>query len=164
MTAYSARRPDRNGTCGSSASNPTSIFRIGTDGLTAPLPAASPTLPQPFYPGVNGIAAAVGVASDPNFRPNVVDSFTLTFARQLTTKISVEMGYIGRLIHHESPCRYGRTSRRTRVCSWANPFRPWNVSRNTRGVLGNDRNRLKPKLLVPGGGIEPPQSFRTCGF
>jgi hypothetical protein len=90
-----------NGTCGSSASNPTSIFRIGTDGLTAPLPAASPTLPQPFYPGVNGIAAAVGLASDPNFRPNVVDSFTLTFARQLTKKISVEMGYIGRLIHHE---------------------------------------------------------------
>jgi hypothetical protein len=35
----------------------------------------------------------------------------------------------------------------------------WNVSRNTRGVLGNDRNQLKPKLLVPGGGIEPPQGF-----
>jgi hypothetical protein len=51
---------------------------------------------------VNGIAAAVGVASDPNFRPNVVDSFTLTFARQLTNKISVEIGYIGRLIHHEN--------------------------------------------------------------
>jgi hypothetical protein len=36
----------------------------------------------------------------------------------------------------------------------------WNVSRNTRGVLGNDRNQLKPKLLVPGGGVEPP---RICG-
>ena len=23
---------------------------------------------------------------------------------------------------------------------------------------------LNPPLLVPGGGIEPPQSFRTCGF
>ena len=31
---------------------------------------------------------------------------------------------------------------------FANPF-PWSI----RGVLSNDRNRLKPKLLVPGGGI-----------
>jgi hypothetical protein len=56
-----------------------------------------------------------------------------------------------------SHTRYGRTSRRTHVCSWANPFRPWNVSRGTRGILGNDRNRLILKLLVPGGGVEPPR-------
>jgi hypothetical protein len=90
-----------NGTCGSSRSNPANVFRIGTDGLAAPLPAASPTLPQPLYPGVNGIASAAGMALDPNFRPNVADTFTLTFARQLTNKINLEIGYIGRLIRNE---------------------------------------------------------------
>ncbi len=89
-----------NGTCGTSAT-PANGFRVGTDGLTAPLPAASQTLPQPFYPGVNGIAAGAGEALDPNFRPNNVDTFTFTFARQLTNKVSMEIGYIGRLIHNE---------------------------------------------------------------
>ena len=89
-----------NGTC-ASGSNPTNAFRVGTDGLVAPLPAASPTLPQPLYPGVNGIAAGAGEGLDPNFRPNNVDTFTLTFARQLNNHVSMEIGYIGRLIHNE---------------------------------------------------------------
>jgi hypothetical protein len=90
-----------NGGCGSVSSNPNNAFRVGPDGLVAPLPAASPTLPQPLYPGVNGVAAGAGEALDPNFRPNNVDTFTLTFARQLTNKMSMEIGYIGRLIHNE---------------------------------------------------------------
>ena len=90
-----------NGTCGSSRSTRPTAFRVGTDGLMAPLPAASPTLPQPLYPGVNGVAAGAGEALDPNFRPNNVDTFTFTFARQLNNKFSLEMGYIGRLIHNE---------------------------------------------------------------
>jgi len=89
-----------NGTCASSAS-PTNAFRVQTDGLSAPLPAASPTLPQPLYPGVNGVAAGAGEALDPNFRPNHVDTFTLTFARQLNNKMSLEVGYIGRIIKNE---------------------------------------------------------------
>jgi hypothetical protein len=89
-----------NGTC-ASGSNPANAFRVGTDGLVAPLPQASQTLPQPFFPGVNGIAAGAGEALDPNFRPNVVDTFTLTFARQLNNKVSLEVGYIGRLISNE---------------------------------------------------------------
>src|ERR1017187_9825872 len=89
-----------NGTC-ASGSNPTNAFRVGTDGLVAPLPAASPTLPQPLYPGVNGIAAGAGEGLDPNFRPNNVDTFTLTFAHQLNNHVSMEIGYIGRLIHNE---------------------------------------------------------------
>jgi hypothetical protein len=88
-----------NGGCG--GANPNNAFRIGTDGLTAPLPAATPTLPQPLYPGVNGVAAGAGEALDPNFRPNNVDSFTLTFARQINNHLSMEIGYIGRLIHNE---------------------------------------------------------------
>jgi hypothetical protein len=38
---------------------------------------------------------------DPNFRPNVVDSFDLTIQRQLTPKMLLELGYIGRKITHE---------------------------------------------------------------
>jgi hypothetical protein len=91
-----------NGPCpGSSVANPANAFRIGIDGLTAPLPPATPTLPQPLFPGINGIAAGAGEALDPHFRPNVVDSFDLTIQRQLSSKVSLEVGYIGRLINHE---------------------------------------------------------------
>jgi Carboxypeptidase regulatory-like domain len=92
-----------NGICGvTGTANPVTTFRVGVDGLVAPLPAASPTLPQPYYPGVNGIAAGGSLAAlDPNFRPNNVDTFTFTFARQLNNKMSIEIGYIGRLIHNE---------------------------------------------------------------
>ena len=38
---------------------------------------------------------------DPHFRPNVVDSFDLTIQRQLSTKVTLEFGYIGRRITHE---------------------------------------------------------------
>ncbi len=93
----------RNGTCANSISgiSPVNGFRVGTDGLVANLPPASKTLPQPLYPGVNDIAAGAGEALDPNFRPNVSDTFTLTFARQLNNKVSMEIGYIGRLINNE---------------------------------------------------------------
>src|SRR6266478_5559168 len=94
------RLANMNGTCGSpvTAAN---AFRIGVDGKTAPIPAASPTLPQPDFPGINDVSAAAGEALDPKFRPNVVDSFDLTIQRQLTNKILLEVGYIGRRITHE---------------------------------------------------------------
>jgi hypothetical protein len=89
-------------TCATSAgANPENAFRVGTDGLAVTLPAAAPTLPQPLYPGVNGIAAGAGEALDPHFRPNVVDSFDLTIQRQLHRGITLEAGYIGRRITHE---------------------------------------------------------------
>jgi hypothetical protein len=89
-------------TCaGGGGANPSTAFRVGVDGLTAPLPQALPTLPQPLYPGINGIAAGAGEALDPHFRPNVVDSFDLTIQRQLHRGITVELGYIGRRIQHE---------------------------------------------------------------
>ncbi len=82
-------------------SSPSNAFRIGIDGNTAPLPAALPTLPQPLFPGVNGVAAGAGEALDPNFRPNNVDSFDFTIQRQLSRSVTLEVGYIGRLIHNE---------------------------------------------------------------
>jgi hypothetical protein len=90
------------GTCGATGSNmAANAFRIGVDGLTAPLQQASATLPQPYFPGVNGISAATASVLDPNFRPNQVDSFNLTIQRQLSRKVILEVGYIGRRITHE---------------------------------------------------------------
>jgi Carboxypeptidase regulatory-like domain len=89
------------GVCGSSAPNDTTAFRVGVDGTTAPLPPASATLPQPLYPGYNSVESATDSLLDPHFRPNDVDSFNLTYQRQINSKMLVEVGYIGRLIHHE---------------------------------------------------------------
>jgi hypothetical protein len=58
-------------------------------------------LPQPDFPGVNDISAGAGEALDPHFRPNVVDAFTFTIQRQLSRKLTMEIGYIGRRITHE---------------------------------------------------------------
>lgn len=91
-----------NGPCpGATVANPLNAFRIGVDGLTAPLPAATQTLPQPYFPGINNVAAAAGEALDPHFRPNVVDSVDFTVQHQFSSKITMELGYIGRFIHHE---------------------------------------------------------------
>ena len=82
--------------------NVDTAFRIGTDGTTAPLPAATPTLPQPYYPGINGnTEGATASPLDPNFKPNSVDSFDITIQHQFTSKMSVEVGSISRLIHNE---------------------------------------------------------------
>jgi hypothetical protein len=91
---------------GASGSTPGSAFRIGPtaanfDGLVAPLPPASKTLPQPDIPGVNDIAAGAGEGLDPNFRPSVSQQYDLTIQRQINSKMSVEFGYIGRHITHE---------------------------------------------------------------
>jgi hypothetical protein len=86
---------------GGATSCANNTFRIGVDGLTAPLPTPSTTLPQPDYPGFNAISAGAGEALDPNFRPNQIDSFDVTIQRQLNRKVTLEFGYIGRRITHE---------------------------------------------------------------
>jgi len=98
--------------CGGGADNALTAFRLGPtgssssglggwDGLVAPLPAPTETLPQPVFPGINNASAAAGEALDPHFRPNVVDSFDLTLQRQFGPKMILEVGYIGRRITHE---------------------------------------------------------------
>ena len=89
------------GACGPATPTADSAFRIGIDGNTAPIPAATPTLPQPIFPGFNNVAAAAGEGFDTNFRPNAIDSFDLTIQRQLSSKLILEVGYIGRRITHE---------------------------------------------------------------
>jgi hypothetical protein len=103
IQAVQCRQNNMNGTCIAPAGGLTvgNAFRVGTDGNNAPIPAASPTLPQPTFVGINSVAGGAGEALDPNFRPNVVDSFDLTIQRQLGNKFILEVGYIGRRITHE---------------------------------------------------------------
>jgi hypothetical protein len=88
---------------GVGGANPLTAFRAGTDGLIAPLPTASATLAQPYFPGVGGnTAAADGSALDPKHRPSVSDQFDFTIQRELLSrKVVLELGYIGRLGSNE---------------------------------------------------------------
>jgi hypothetical protein len=95
--------PLMNGTCaGSGVATPANAFRVGPDGLVAPLPSAAPTLAQPYYPGVNGNPQTVDPSSlDPNFKPARTDNFTLTIQRELNPHMHLEVGYIGKLIRND---------------------------------------------------------------
>src|SRR5215469_12762318 len=94
-------------TCANSGSStPHNAFRVGPtaagfDGLVAPLPPATNTLPQPVFPGVNGVAAGAGEGLDPNFRPSMSQQYSLTVQRQINSRVQVEFGYIGRHFTHE---------------------------------------------------------------
>jgi hypothetical protein len=91
----------KDGSCGPANPTISTAFRIGVDGNTAPLAAASPTLPQPVYPGFNNAESSAAEGLDPDFRPNVSDSFDFTIQRQINRNNTLEVGYIGRIIKHE---------------------------------------------------------------
>ena len=82
-------------------------FRVGSTadangGPSVPLSSlASPTLPQPVYPGINNPASSAPEGLDVNFRPNVIDSFNFSIQRQLNRRMTMELGYIGRRITDE---------------------------------------------------------------
>ncbi len=81
--------------------------------MTGPLPPAAQTIPQPFLPGAIGCSGAGCVntnyfpqsgdalALDPSYRPPQIHSVDFTIQRELSPKISIEVGYIGRFISHE---------------------------------------------------------------
>jgi len=92
--------PLMNGTCGTS-STVSNAFRIGPDGLVAPLASPTATLPQPYLPGVtqNGIlnpAAGDATVLDPDYKPEKVHSFNITFQRAVGRRMSFEVGYMGK--------------------------------------------------------------------
>ena len=92
--------PNKNtGGCGG---DPTSVFRVGVDGVNAPLPAPSANLPQPWYPGFNDVATGSGETIDPNFKPDRSDEFTVSVQHQFGPKILAEVGYIGRILANEA--------------------------------------------------------------
>jgi hypothetical protein len=87
---------------GTSSLTDATAFRIGTNGLVAPLPTVSQTLPQPYFPGTNGYASAgSGSVLDPNFRPSTTDNFQFSIQREVKKNLIAEVGYIGRKITHE---------------------------------------------------------------
>ncbi|MFZ1167876.1 MAG: carboxypeptidase-like regulatory domain-containing protein [Candidatus Sulfotelmatobacter sp.] len=92
------------GTYGASA---TQAFRVGSavsssGGPTVPLISnVSTTLPQPAFPGFNNTFSSDPEGLDPNFRANAIDSFDFTIQRQVSRRVTLEVGYIGRRITHE---------------------------------------------------------------
>jgi hypothetical protein len=95
--------PSRTGQCtGQGGVDPTNAFRIGPDGLTAPVLPFTQTLPQPYFPGVNGSASTGdGALLDPKFRQDRSDAVTVTIQRSLSQRMVMEVGYIGRKIANE---------------------------------------------------------------
>jgi hypothetical protein len=100
--------PQSNGTCSQSNFTDATSYRFGStsqgeDGLS-PVLASAPvtsTLPQPYFPGYAGPAIASSSGVDVSMRPNDVDNFNVSVQRQINPRILMEVGYIGRLTHHE---------------------------------------------------------------
>jgi hypothetical protein len=93
----------RTGGClGSLGVDPSTAFRIGTDGNVAPLATVAANLPQPDFPSINDAAAGDLMSLDKHFQPNRTDNFTFTLQREINKKSTLEVGYIGRLIRHEA--------------------------------------------------------------
>ena len=103
IQAVSCTGPSMTGQCLESGNvDPTNVFRIGTDGLVAPLPVVSQTFPQPFYPNTGRNAPAADTALlDPHFRPDRTDNFTVSLQREISSKMALEVGYLGRLLRNE---------------------------------------------------------------
>jgi Carboxypeptidase regulatory-like domain len=95
--------PTNTGTCGTATTptTPLNAFRVGVDGVNAPLPAPVANLPQPWYPGFNSTATGAGETFDPDFKPNRNDEFTVSVQHQFSAKMMVEAGYIGRKLSNE---------------------------------------------------------------
>jgi hypothetical protein len=103
LQAVNCSGASKDGRClGANNVDPTNAFRIGPDGLVAPLPSATTTLAQPYVPGI-GANAPAGDATvlDPKYRPERTDNFTFTIQREISNKLSLEVGYIGRIIKNE---------------------------------------------------------------
>jgi len=87
---------------GTNGTTPVTAFRIGTDGKTAPMPTLTPTLPQPYFPGVGvNPMAGDGAGIDPEFKPNRSDQVTISIQRAIGKHYTIEAGYIGRKIANE---------------------------------------------------------------
>src|ERR1039458_3733381 len=95
--------PIRTGQCaGAGVADPNTAFRIGSDGMSAPLASATPTLSQPYTPGLGSNPETVDPdALDPHFKPDRTDNFTVTIQREINQHINLELGYIGKIIKNE---------------------------------------------------------------
>ena len=103
MQAVQCTQVLASGACGPATPTASTAFRVGIDGASAPFSPVpvSQTLPQPDFPGINSVPSAAPSVFDPHFRPNSVDSVDFTIQRSFGPKVIMEVGYVGRYIHHE---------------------------------------------------------------
>ncbi|MGH9658472.1 MAG: carboxypeptidase-like regulatory domain-containing protein, partial [Bryobacteraceae bacterium] len=93
----------RDGQCrGAAGVDAETAFRIGVDGLSAPLPGVDQVLEQPYFPGIRG-NAPLGETwiLDTKLLPPRTDQFTFSVQRQVSTKARIELGYIGMISRNE---------------------------------------------------------------
>jgi len=98
------------GAClGSGGSTPANAFRIGIDPNPGQLyqQGISQTLCQPFFPGLtncDGSTAAKAsdtLVLDPHYKPAHSDEFNFTIQRDLGHNMTLEVGYLGRILRDE---------------------------------------------------------------
>ena len=95
--------PSRIGQClGSLGSDPSTGFRIGTDGATVPIPALSASAVAPEIPGganvpgANQPIANTTYQIDPSYKPGRNHEWDITIQREMPGHSLLEIGYIGR--------------------------------------------------------------------
>ncbi len=96
LQPVSCTDPTSTGACTKSqGATPSTAFRIGTNGLVAPVGAIASTLPTPVVPGVNAPTATLLETLDGNFRPSNSDQIDISIQRQFKGNTLLEVGYVG---------------------------------------------------------------------
>lgn len=81
---------------GTGGVDPSTAYRIGIDGNSAPIPSVPQIMPEPLYPGVNGNAeAGISWVIDHKLKPAHSDQVDFTLQRAITQQTRIEVGYVG---------------------------------------------------------------------
>lgn len=81
---------------GTGGADPTTSFRIGTDGTVVPMPSLA-TIPagDPLIPAVNSPFETLDFRIDPKRKIGFAHTFNLTIQRELRGNMVLEVGYVG---------------------------------------------------------------------
>jgi hypothetical protein len=98
--------PNAAGQCmGTGGTNPSTAFRIGTNGSTVPLPSITALTNIPLIPGTAAIPNATQAyipstyQMDPQYKPGRNQDLDFTLQRALSSTTTLEVGYIGHIAH-----------------------------------------------------------------
>lgn len=89
-------------TCaGTGGANPSTSFRIGTDGTVVPMPSLKTIASgQPLIPGKNSPYETLDFRIDPGRKVGYAHTFNLTLQRELRGNMLLEVGYVGNYANH----------------------------------------------------------------